>query len=268
MPELPEVETIARNLRPMLIGQTITAAQVWWPRTVAEPDAEEFCRRIAGQAIQTTGRRAKFLLLPLSGATLIIHLRMSGDLVIRPAAEPPARHDRVIFYLSGGKSLVFHDPRKFGRIWLNSAPEAVLGALGPEPLDDSFTPEVLYARLRERRRRIKPLLLDQQFLAGLGNIYTDESLHRAGLHPLTLAESITPEQAAALWGAIRAVLTEGIGSQGASIDWVYRGGGFQHAFRVYQRASQPCPACGSEIQRTVVGQRGTYFCPACQRLPS
>jgi formamidopyrimidine-DNA glycosylase len=168
--------------------------------------------------------------------------------------------------LSGGKSLVFNDTRKFGRVWLTAEPEEILGKLGPEPLGADFTPEWLYAAMRGKRRQLKPLLLDQTFLAGLGNIYTDEALHIAKLHPLGMSDSVSLKQARALHEAIRRVLEEGIRRNGASIDWVYRGGEFQNYFRVYDREGEPCPVCGAQIQRLVVGQRGTHICPKCQVL--
>jgi formamidopyrimidine-DNA glycosylase len=168
--------------------------------------------------------------------------------------------------LEGDLRLAFNDPRKFGRAWLVADPQGVLANLGPEPLDQAFTPEELHWHLKAHRRQLKPLLLDQTFLAGLGNIYADEALHSAGLHPLTLANSLDAGQAFQLWQAIRQVLEEGIRRQGASIDWVYRGGDFQNQFRVYQRTGKPCPICGTPIERIVVGQRGTHFCPACQKM--
>jgi len=266
MPELPEVETIARNLRPALVGRSILSADLRWKRTLAEPAPAAFARRIQGQHIAAVGRRAKFLRLDLSGDTLLIHLRMSGDLTVIPGEYPPAVHDRLILALSDDARLVFNDARKFGRVWLTANPASVLGGLGPEPLSDEFTPQALYERLHARRRQLKPLLLDQTFLAGLGNIYADEALHLARLHPLKPSDRVSPAQAEGLWGAIRDVLEEGIRRNGASIDWVYRGGDFQNHFRVYQRTGQPCPVCGTKIERLVVGQRGTHFCPKCQLL--
>jgi formamidopyrimidine-DNA glycosylase len=177
-----------------------------------------------------------------------------------------APHHRLILTLEGGQRLAFNDPRKFGRVWLMVDPGSVLGGLGPEPLSDVFTPGELYHRLQTSRRQIKPLLLDQSVLAGLGNIYTDEALHLAKLHPLTPANAITPLQAEGLWCSIRTVLEEGIRRHGASIDWVYRGGDFQNYFRVYHRVGEPCPECGAPIQRMIVGQRGAHFCPTCQPL--
>jgi formamidopyrimidine-DNA glycosylase len=266
MPELPEVETIARILRPALLGRTVIAARLLWPRTLVTPSPSEFQERISGQTIRGTARRGKFFILHLTRADLLIHLRMSGDLRVEPEDGKNATHDRLILTLDDGNRLTFNDTRKFGRVWLVEDPASVIGNLGPEPLDEAFTPADLYRGLHARRRQLKPLLLDQTFLAGLGNIYVDESLHRARLHPLTSSHSVSPEQAGALWRAIRESLQEGIRRNGASIDWVYRGGDFQNFFRVYQRTGQPCPQCGTPIERILVGQRGTHFCPTCQPL--
>jgi formamidopyrimidine-DNA glycosylase len=270
MPELPEVETIVRALREggrggeALPGHRIEAVDVSWARSVAEPSVEGFTRQVAGQRIEAVTRRGKFVVLQLDRQALLIHLRMSGDLRVESTGEQTQPHDRIRFFLSGGLSLVFNDPRKFGRVWLVDDWQNTLAGLGPEPLDEAFTVGEFAQRLRVTRRRIKPLLLDQTFLAGLGNIYTDEALHLGRIHPLAPAWKLSTEQVARLWGAIRSVLMEGIRRNGASIDWVYRGGEFQHHFLVYQRAGMPCQGCGNPIQRIVVGQRGTYFCPVCQ----
>jgi len=211
-------------------------------------------------------RRAKYLVIHLKNYNLLIHLRMSGDLAIRTGKIKPEKHDRLLLYLSDHSYLAFNDTRKFGRVWLTDQPEEILGKLGPEPLEKNFTTQWLFENLHKRKRQLKPLLLDQTFLAGLGNIYTDECLHIAKLHPLALSNTVTQKQAQALREAIRAVLKEGIRRNGASIDWVYRGGDYQNYFRVYDRASQPCPVCGTKIQKFTVGQRGTHVCPNCQRL--
>lgn len=281
MPELPEVETIARNLRgenpyrmvegvherPALdrpvTGEVILSADVYWPRTVAAPE-RGFENRIAGQVIESVGRRAKYLVLQLSRDQLVIHLRMSGDVAVRPAGELPADHDRIVFHLADGRDVAFNDTRKFGRVWLMADTTELFSKLGPEPFGEQFTADWLYRNLQRRHRQIKPLLLDQHFLAGVGNIYADESLHRAGIHPLRASDSISLEEAAVLRKHIRDVLEEGIRNNGASIDWVYRGGGFQNHFRVYDREGTPCPTCGTGIEKIVVGQRGTHFCPSCQ----
>lgn len=270
MPELPEVETIANGLRegwkdqPPLPGKRILSGRALWKRSIAEPSAEEFEQRIAGQVIETIGRRAKFLVFQLSQGQMLVHLRMSGDLLVEPNEAPLAPHHRVILELEGNYRLAFNDPRKFGRIWLTQHPESVLGRLGPEPFDATFDAQALHQRLQATRRQLKPLLLDQGFMAGLGNIYTDEALFLSGLHPLRTSNTVAPEQAAVLLENIRLVLQEGIRHHGASIDWVYRGGDFQNHFRVYQRTGQACPRCGTAIQRITVGQRGSHFCPHCQ----
>jgi len=266
MPELPEVETITRALEPELIGRTIKSADLRWARTLATPSPKKFKEQIRGQKVKEVTRRAKYFILHLSDFSLLIHLRMSGDLYVRNSTIRPEKHDRLVIELPGNKSLVFNDTRKFGRVWLTSTPENVLGKLGPEPLSRDFTPKWLLTALHKKHRQLKPLLLDQTFLAGLGNIYTDEALHIAKLHPLAISDSVSEKQAKALHEAICKVLKEGIKRNGASIDWVYRGGEFQNYFRVYDQDGQPCVVCGTEIQKLVVGQRGTHICPNCQRL--
>jgi len=264
MPELPEVETIARKLRPNLVGKQFIEAELLWERTLATPSPVQFIEQIKGQEIQEVDRRAKYLQIMLPDFHLFIHLRMSGDLFLRENQEQNEKHDRLILSLNNDKVLVFNDTRKFGRVWLVRVPEEVIGGLGPEPLNDAFTAQALYHGLQSRHRQLKPLLLDQSFIAGMGNIYTDEALHLARLHPQTRSDSVNRKQARALWEAIREVLGEGIRRNGASIDWVYRGGEFQNYFRVYDRKGQPCPVCGTTIERLVIGQRGTHICPNCQ----
>jgi formamidopyrimidine-DNA glycosylase len=266
MPELPEVETLARSLRPALIGKTIIGSDLRWARTLAAPSPAKFKKQVAGQQILDISRRAKYFDIRLSAFHLIIHLRMSGDLLAVLGGYQPALHDRLILKLTGDTSLVFNDARKFGRLWLTKDPATVFKNLGPEPLSEAFTSKELFTALRSHRRQLKPLLLDQRFLAGLGNIYVDESLHRARLHPLTRSDRVTAKQAERLWFAIRETLEEAIRRNGASIDWVYRGGGFQEQFRVYRRTGEACPVCRAKIRRLVVGQRGTHYCPKCQKL--
>ena len=276
MPELPEVETIARKLRPHLLGKVIQDGELRWARTLAFPSPRKFKELIKGQEIKEVTRRAKYFILRLTDYSLLIHLRMSGDLFIKESKIKTEKHDRLILRLLPAQgagderltNLVFNDTRKFGRVWLTADPEEVLGKLGPEPFSKHFTPKWLHAALHHKHRQLKPLLLDQTFLAGLGNIYTDEALNLAKLNPLAVSNSITAKQAEALHDAIRKVLKEGIRRNGASIDWVYRGGEFQNYFRVYDRAGKPCPVCGTKIQRIVVGQRSTHFCPKCQELRS
>jgi len=277
VPELPEVESIRRGLRlgvsgeesaggrPSLIGMKINAVDVLWARSIQMPSAGEFVASLPGRAVVEIGRRGKFLVFQLTSGSMLIHLRMSGDLLVERGGDFQTHH-RVVIHFKEGWRLAFNDPRKFGRVWLVDDPDRVLAELGPEPLESIFTSEVLQGKLQSTTRQIKPLLMDQSFLAGLGNIYTDEALHRAKIHPLTPARQVSLEKAEALWHSIRAVLVEGIEMNGASIDWVYRGGGFQNMFQAYGRKGQPCHVCGTTIQRILVGQRSTFFCPNCQRL--
>ncbi len=273
MPELPEVETIARSLQSggrgqvPIPGKVITSVKLTWPRTLAEPGKSAFLKRLPGQRVEEVSRRGKFIVIRLDRNYLLIHLRMSGDLRVEAGVEAQIHpHDRLAIQFSDGCHLFFNDTRKFGRVWLVSDPQQILGKLGSEPLDESLTAEAFHARLASRKRQLKPLLLDQTFLAGLGNIYTDETLHQAGLHPLRRSDSLSFIQASKLLAVIREVLLEGIRHNGASIDWVYRGGDFQNHFRVYQRTGEPCPLCGTPIQRILVGQRGSHFCPVCQSM--
>jgi formamidopyrimidine-DNA glycosylase len=266
MPELPEVETIARALKPELVGKTILSADLCWARTLATPSPIQFKKLIAGQKIVDVSRRAKYLVILLETYSFLIHLRMSGDLVVRAGKIKPEKHDRLLLYLSDQNYLVFNDTRKFGRVWLTNQPQKILDKLGPEPLEKEFTAQWLFQHLHARKRYLKPLLLDQTFVAGLGNIYTDECLHLAQLHPQTASNNITQKQAGTLHRAIRSVLKEGIRRNGASIDWVYRGGDYQNYFRVYDREGSPCSVCGTTIIKFSVGQRGTHICPNCQCL--
>lgn len=273
MPELPEVETIANALRqggrggPALLGRCIQRARLLWPRTLAEPAPADFEQRIRGQVIRDISRRGKLLVFRLEADSMLVHLRMSGDLLVEPQSTPIAPHHRLTIDLDGELRLAFNDPRKFGRVWLVADPQRILANLGPEPFDPVLTAEEFYNRLQRTHRQLKPLLLDQTFIAGLGNIYTDEALHLAGLHPLENSHRLDTTQAVRLLASIRTVLRDGIQRQGASIDWVYRGGDFQNYFRVYQRTGQPCPVCGATVERMVIGQRGTHFCRVCQPAP-
>ncbi len=266
MPELPEVETIVRRMRPEIVGTTISGVDLRWERTLATPNWVTFHKNILGQKVDAVNRRAKYIVIQLSADTLIIHLRMSGDILFRPVDAPVEKHDRLLLNLDDKKTLAFNDMRKFGRVWLTPTPNDVLGKLGPEPLDAAFTADDLFKRISAHKRQIKPLLLDQHVIAGLGNIYTDEALHLAGLHPLTKSDTIKRSQAEILWRSIRQVLNEGIQRNGTSIDWIYRGGQYQDYLHVYGRTDEPCFHCGTPIQKIVVGQRGTHFCPKCQKV--
>ena len=274
MPELPEVETMVRQLRegggergPSVVGRTITRVTVKWPRHIARPSARAFKERLPGQKIADVSRRGKYLVFNLSRDVMLIHLKMTGDLsVVNGNAAPPAgKHAHTIFHFDDGAELRFNDTRKFGKVFLVGRADEVVGELGPEPLEPGFTPKKLAAMLARKKRALKPLLLDQTFIAGLGNIYADESLHLAKLHPLRRSDSLKPAEARALWQGIRQALRTGLKHDGASIDRVYRGGGFQNYFRVYDREAEPCFTCWTPIRRIVVGQRGTHFCPKSKR---
>jgi len=274
MPELPEVETIVRSLRGggqfgmPVIDRQIVHGQVLWEKTIAVPTAAQFLQEIVGRRVKDVTRRGKFIILRLDQGNLLVHLRMSGDIRVEAsmAEQEQLPHDRVSLIFDDGVRLVFNDARKFGRMWLVGDTAAVVGGLGIDPLDVSLGTATFYAMLQRHQRQLKPLLMDQTFLAGMGNIYTDEALHLARLHPLTRSHQVSEAQAARLLEAMRQVLQAGILRNGASIDWVYRGGQFQNEFRVYQRTGEACPECGMSIERLVVGQRGTHICPQCQTL--
>ncbi|MGQ9840836.1 MAG: bifunctional DNA-formamidopyrimidine glycosylase/DNA-(apurinic or apyrimidinic site) lyase [Anaerolineae bacterium] len=271
MPELPEVETIAADLRGQLIGRRFVAAVILWPRTLALPDAGSFNARLAGRTVVAIGRRGKYLLIALdSGETLIMHLRMTGRLALMAGDDPRLHHEhvRARFELADGQQLVFMDARKFGRIWLVQDVAEVLGKLGPEPFDRRFTPQELGGQLRSRRAAVKALLLDQGIIAGLGNIYADEALYLAGIHPLRPGVSLRPDEINCLYAAIQAVLAESIAQRGTLLR-DYRtpygpDGAYQNHLRVYGQAGRSCPRCGTPIERIRVAQRGTHFCPRCQ----
>jgi len=274
MPELPEVETVARGLQTSLVGRSIVDVQVRWARSVAPLGPVAFSRRLAGQTVTDVERRGKWVVIVLSGGdALLVHLRMTGRLMLEAEACLDDRHLRVILFLDDGWRLHFIDQRKFGRMVLTAHPQQVLGDLGPEPLGADFTPERFAAMLARRRGRIKPLLLDQRFLAGMGNIYTDEALWRAGVHPLRRADSLSPGEVCQLHASVRAVLRAAIASGGTTLsDGAYqqsdgRSGEFAGRLAVYGRVEQSCPRCGMAIERIVVGQRGTHFCPRCQPAP-
>lgn len=271
MPELPEVETVVRMLRPKLVGRTVTNADVHWRRTVV---ARDFEKRVAGARFVRVWRRAKYIVLDLErsakpAGSIVGHLRMTGRMHVEARDYDPGPYAKVALALDDGTTFHFVDVRKFGRFeWCADSAQA-LADLGPEPLNDEFTADWLASALKGRSRALKPLLLDQTFVAGLGNIYVDESLHRAGLHPLTRSDRVKATQAAKLRDEIRAVLTNAIEREGSSFDVFYRTpegnpGSYQDEFQVYGRGGKPCRTCGTPIQRFVVGQRGTHVCPRCQ----
>ena len=267
MPELPEVETVRRTLAPAVEGRTIAAVTFAWPRTcVGDPGETE--ARLAGQRIERVERYGKYLLFRLRrdrrASLLVVHLRMTGRLLVNGA---PDRHARARMTLDDGTTVVFEDARKFGRWQWSRRLPARLAALGPEPL--AIGRGEFAERLRARRARLKALLLDQAFLRGLGNIYADEALFRARLHPLRIAAGVGPRKARDLHGAIQAVLRDAIAAGGTSIrdyrDSRGERGAFQQRMQVYGRAGEPCLRCGAPVRRVLVAQRGTHFCPRCQR---
>ncbi len=274
MPELPEVQLAADTLAAQIVGRRIAGvARLDWPRMVETHTPEEFAALLAGREVRGVSRRAKWLLVELdAGWTLALHLRMSGYIAVYgPEAEPDA-YTHLALRLDDGRQVFFHDTRKFGRARLLDAQGlAALGqAHGAEPLDEAFTPEVLGRLLRGRRRALKPLLLDQTVIAGIGNIYADEALWRAQLHPLRPSDSLSDEEIGRLHAAIRAALRDGL-ERGGSTLRDYRNaygaaGSNQQHFNAYDRAGRPCPRCGTAIVRTVVAQRGTHYCPTCQVL--
>jgi formamidopyrimidine-DNA glycosylase len=273
MPELPEVETIARSLHCgrdgicPIVGKRVDETHLYWKKTLANTTAEKMNDILTDQIIQKVGRRGKYLIIDFHNTNLLIHLRMSGDVRVEQKDDSEKmKHDRLALDFTDGWRLVFNDPRKFGRAWLVADPLEIIQDLGPEPLDPSLNAKRFHQKLVARKRQLKPLLLDQTFLAGLGNIYTDEALHLAQLHPMRSSASLHPDESRRLLHAIRTILKQGIRRNGASIDWVYRGGEFQNHFRVYQRQGEACSRCGTPIQRILVGQRGTHFCPHCQPL--
>jgi formamidopyrimidine-DNA glycosylase len=292
MPELPEVETVARDLQRWIAGARITDAEVRWDRTIAHPQpSEAFVAELRGAEISRVGRRAKSVLIHLAdGRVMTVALRMTGALIVAPAETPDDPYARVVFHLADGRQLRYRDVRKFGRIGLweggglrrraagrgrrvaeRRAPYRVgdvFGRHGPEPLARSFSSDRFAARLRGRSARLKTLLLDQSFIAGVGNIYADEALWHARLHPLRAADSLTPEEMRRLHRAVRSVLRQGIANRGASFsDYVGAdgepGSNAERLF-VYRRTGEPCLRCGQAIERIVVGQRSTHFCPRCQ----
>jgi formamidopyrimidine-DNA glycosylase len=274
MPELPEVETVKRSLQPFLEGERIIGIDVLYERIIKNINPQEFSRLLVDRVIKSIKRRGKYLLFNLSeGDTLVIHLRMTGQLLISKQEEPLTKHTHLVFHLAGGKQLRFVDVRKFGLIFLvrtgawNQA--GGLGELGPEPLAEDFTNEVLLGLLKNRRGMLKAFLLDQKRIAGIGNIYADEISFMAGLQPKRKIETLKKPEIEALYLAIRTKLQEGVEFRGTSISDYVDGkgekGSFQERLQVYDRAGQPCFKCGTNLVKSIVAGRGTVSCPKCQR---
>jgi len=265
MPELPEVETVVRRLRKLLVGRTFTKASPFWANSVPT-GVEKLKRDLPRKKIKEISRRGKYLKLTLSdGYYLFIHLKMSGDLEIEPSKKSPHPHDRTIFSLDNKKDLRFRDPRKFGRVYLVKDEAEVIGSLGPEPLESSLTTQSFLEMFKGRRGRLKPLLLNQTFIAGIGNIYADESCFMAAIRPTRKVETLKKHELVKLYQSIRKILEKAIAFNGSSFDFVYRGGGFQNHFKVYDRADEPCRKCKNKIKRIILGSRSTHFCSNCQK---
>lgn len=274
MPELPEVEHVARSLGAQITGSTIArVSKLDWERMVETPEVGAFLSLIEGREVQSVGRRAKWIVATLdAGWSLALHLRMSGYITVHGAHDEPDQYTHLVLELADGRQVFFHDTRKFGRARLIDA-EGLLAldaAHGLEPLSEQFTPEVLGTLLRKRKTKIKPLLLDQKVIAGIGNIYADEALWRASIHPLRPSDSLSNDEIAALHAGIRAALQAGLANGGSTLR-DYRNsygesGTNQDHFNVYDQQGKPCVRCGTTIEKTVVAQRGTHICPNCQHI--
>jgi formamidopyrimidine-DNA glycosylase len=268
MPELPEVETIARGLQVPLVGRTFTGATVAWPRTIAPQSPDEFSRGIAGRRVRSIGRRGKYIVITLDQGYLLVHLMMTGRLKVAPSDQPLERYTHTVLGLDNGCQLRFRDVRKFGRLYLVEELSTITSKLGPEPL--AIQLEEFEELLARRSGRLKSLLLNQGFLAGMGNIYADESLFQAGLHPQRTADTLTAVERERWYGAIQAVLTRAIRMRGTTlrdggyVDAQGEAGDFQSQLAVYGRTGEPCRRCATPVQRLVLGGRSSHFCPQCQ----
>lgn len=274
MPELPEVETVVNDLKNAgVIGAVFERASVYWPKTIAVPTSAEFRRDIRGRSVVDVRRRGKYIVVELSGLRyLLIHLRMTGRVLLSDRRRRRAKHEHVILNLDDGRQLRFHDTRKFGRMYLLGHTQGILGRLGPEPLDKRFTGSRLFQILSRRNRQLKPILLDQTVIAGLGNIYVDEALWEARLHPLRRTGNLTLGETRRLHRAIRKVLRRGIENAGTTFSSGRNGfasirqgaGRNRKALMVFRRTSEPCPRCHTPISRIIVAQRSTHLCATCQ----
>ncbi len=269
MPELPEVESVRRSLRHSgLPGRTIIRADIGWANTVKHPSAEEFAASLAGRTVEDVGRRAKYLLFPLTGqpgATLVAHLGMTGNLVVQPREEPPHAMTRHTFKLDDGRELRFVDGRKFGKLWLAGDVEEILPPLGPEPLGGEFTTEWLSASLSGRSAPVKALLLEQSIAAGIGNIYADEALFLSGIRPGRPASELSADEVARLRESIIACIQAGFAvyDRARGLLWPNPPEPMD-AWSHPRDALSPCPNCGGEMQFTRIRARTTWYCPDCQ----
>ncbi|TJY39698.1 DNA-formamidopyrimidine glycosylase [Cohnella pontilimi] len=276
MPELPEVETVRRTLNMLIAGKKISRVTVNLPRILQKPDDPDvFAAMLEGHTFQSVERRGKFLRLLLDGVTLVSHLRMEGRYGVYRADDPVEPHTHIIFHFTDGTELRYKDVRQFGTMHLFAPGQEwqspPLNKLGLEPLSDKFTPDSFLKALGRRTTKIKPLLLNQEVIVGLGNIYVDEALHLAGVHPERTADSLTKAEKLRLYQAIVDTLQAAVDAGGSSVKSYVNGQGemgmFQHQLRAYGRTGQPCATCGSPIEKSVVGGRGTHTCPSCQIGP-
>lgn len=276
MPELPEVQTVVNDLNAAgLEGAVIIAARIFWPRTIAAPGVRSFRRQIKGQKISAIWRRGKFLVFDFSGGHhMMIHLRMSGRIHLVSSDTKRLKHEHVIIVFKDDRQLRFHDTRKFGRIYLVKDPEKILGTLGVEPLAPAFTAKSLMNKMKVRKRLLKPLLLDQSFIAGLGNIYVDEALWEAKIHPCRIASTLSAAEIKRLHRTIPRVLKRGLKNLGTSLGTgkanfysvARRKGRNTDELKVFRRTGMPCPRCGQAVERIIVGQRSTHICVKCQKV--
>jgi formamidopyrimidine-DNA glycosylase len=275
MPELPEVETVRRTLEVLTIGKVMKEVSVSWPKMIKRPDeVEQFNDALKGQTIKEIGRRGKFLIIYTDVYALVSHLRMEGKYGLFSSEDPVDKHTHVIFHFTDGTELRYKDVRKFGTMHLYEKGKEFetqpLADLGPEPFSEDFTVEWLSGKLKKTNRKIKPALLDQKILVGLGNIYVDEALFRAKIHPERIANSLTPEEEAVLHRGIVSTLSEAVEKGGSTIRSYVNSQGqigmFQLQLYVYGRKNEPCKVCGTPLEKTVVGGRGTHYCPSCQKL--
>jgi formamidopyrimidine-DNA glycosylase len=278
MPELPEVETVRRDLEARIIGRRVTSCHISpdAPRLVQLVTPAEFCRQLTGRAVTGLRRRGKYLIVDLDdGRAWVLHRRMSGNILYRLPSDPRDDYTRAVFALDDGHELRWTDLRKFGTMWLVEDATMVMETLGPEPLDAEFTPQVLRERAGKRGAPIKSVLLDQTVLAGMGNLYTDEALHDARLHPLRPANKLKPDDWRRLHAGIIKALRMGIDARGSSLGTTLRDhinvdgapGRNQETVRAYGREAQPCYECGAAMRRIKVGGRSSVFCPKCQPAP-
>jgi len=274
MPELPEVQTLVDDLNyAKVCGAVIQSARVFWPKTIADMAPHTFCHLITGKQVTAIHRRAKYIIFDLTdGWHLLVHLRMSGHFHIASPDLPRTKHQHVILELNDLRQLRFTDPRKFGRFFMVSDVHPILSRLGPEPLARKFTAHLLGLCLLPRKRMLKPLILDQTVIAGLGNIYADEALWQARLHPHTLGSELRMPQIRSLHRAIRKVLRQGLHSKGTTLgrgqttfySLGERQGQNRNHLKVFRRTGLPCLRCRTPIERLIVGQRSTHICPQCQ----